>query len=288
MKKYILGLLGLVLILGLGAYSLVSINSVREETPHNLQRPIFEVYPDEVIPDEVVLLPPQIKPLGPKRAQIAIIIDDIGYDPAITVKLLQLKGPLTFSILPYAPYKTALSKKLKAAGAEIMLHLPMEPTQYPRVNPGYGALLTNMTQKQLMENLLQNLNAIKGIQGVNNHMGSKLTQFPALIYKIMAVIKERKLFFIDSLTSVNSKCKLTAGLLKIPFAQRDVFLDYQQSAEVVRKQLRVLVRLAYLHGQAIGIGHPHDVTYEVLKAQLPQLHQKVELVNASQLVHTSG
>ncbi|GBC63200.1 hypothetical protein DENIS_4193 [Desulfonema ishimotonii] len=220
--------------------------------------------------------------------RVAIIIDDIGYDTDIVGKFLRLDTRICFSLFPVSPYRDAIVRKIKEKGCEIMLHLPMEPVEYPAVRPGPGALLSTMTPEQLSRQLDQNLDAIRGIRGVNNHMGSRITQIAPLMYQVLSALKQRNLFFIDSYTTPESICRSSARLLQIPFAQRDVFLDHIQEPAVIRRQIRRLIRVAEQYGEAIGIGHPHHVTYKVLREMLPELKQKVQLVQASQIVHTSG
>jgi polysaccharide deacetylase 2 family uncharacterized protein YibQ len=74
-------------------------------------------------------------------------------------------------------------------------------------------------------------------------------------------------------------------MFKVPFAQRDVFIDNVQTHAAVRKQIDALIRTAKEHGSAVGICHPYDVTYEVLRDVLPDLKKQVELVPASKIVH---
>ena len=169
-----------------------------------------------------------------------------------------------------------------------MLHLPMEPMEYPRVDPGPGALLTSMSPDELIAQLTKNLDTLPSARGVNNHMGSKMTTMSNQMYQIFSILKKRNLFFIDSRTTAESLSRPSARLLKIPFAQRDIFLDHVQNADFIRKQLKKLVRIAIRHGTAIGIGHPHPITIDVLQEELPKLKNKVELVPASAVVHVIG
>jgi hypothetical protein len=46
------------------------------------------------------------------------------------------------------------------------------------------------------------------------------------------------------------------------------------------------MRRAEKNGQAVGIGHPHQVTLEVLREMLPEIRRRVELVPAAAVVHT--
>jgi polysaccharide deacetylase 2 family uncharacterized protein YibQ len=249
--------------------------------------PPFEIYPSKEIPPEK---PPLQKPPGDLKQLplVAIIIDDLGYDKKIAKKFSQLNGGLTFSILPYSPYQKRIARLAHDSGLGIMLHLPMEPFEYPAVNPGPGTLLTTMTADQLIRQLENDLASVPYIKGVNNHMGSKMTAESGQMYQIFSILKKQNLYFIDSRTSSETVCKPSARLFQIPFAQRDVFIDHLQDPDFIRKQINELIRIAQRNGQAVGIGHPHTITYEILREMLPELEKKVKLVPASEIVHPVG
>jgi len=118
-----------------------------------------------------------VKPPTPEKQLplVAIIIDDLGYDKKIAKKFSNLNAMLTFSILPYSPHQKSIARLSRDKGFGIMLHLPMEPVEYPDVNPGPGTLLTSMTPDQLTRQLEKDLDAVPFIRGVNNHMGSKMS-----------------------------------------------------------------------------------------------------------------
>jgi polysaccharide deacetylase 2 family uncharacterized protein YibQ len=249
--------------------------------------PRFEIFPQKEIPLEKT---PVIPPTSTTQQlpRIAIIIDDFGYDKNIAKKFSELKAVLTFSILPFSPYQVTIAKLAQAKGFDTMLHLPMEPMEYPAVNPGPGTLLTSMTPDQLLKQLEKNLDAVPYIKGVNNHMGSKMTAESSQMYQIFSILKKRGLFFIDSRTTAETLCEPSARLFQIPFAQRDVFLDHLQDQNFIRQQLKKLVRIAQRNGQAVGIGHAHSITYKVLRETLPELQKEVQLVPASEIVHPVG
>jgi polysaccharide deacetylase 2 family uncharacterized protein YibQ len=249
--------------------------------------PPFEIYP----PKEIPLEKPPIKkpPRDLKRLPlVAIIIDDMGYDRKFAKNLSQLNARITFSILPHSPHRDSIAQIAKDSGLDTMLHLPMEPFEYPSVNPGPGTLLTTMTPDELLRQLEKNLASVPHIKGVNNHMGSKMTAESSQLYQIFSILKKRNLYFIDSRTTSKTLCKPSARLFQIRFAQRDVFLDHHQDADFIRKQIKELIRIAQRNGQAVGIGHPHSVTYEILREMMPELRKKVKLVPASAIVQPVG
>jgi polysaccharide deacetylase 2 family uncharacterized protein YibQ len=260
------------------------------------KKPQFEIFPKEKTParepQAKIDIPksiPRPKPLpSGKLPRVALIIDDLGYDKKMAEKFLGLGLNLTFSILPHSPFQNKIARLASSKGLEIMLHLPMEPVEYPGVNPGPGTLLSSMTPDELIKQLEENLNTMPGVKGVNNHMGSKLTAESAQMYQIFSVLKHRGLFFVDSRTTSDSLCKPSARLFQVPFAQRDVFIDHYQKPDFIRKQIKELIRIARLNGEAVGILHPHSTTYRILQEMLPDLQNQVQLVPASKIVRPIG
>ena len=257
-----------------------------DKEPKRTLLPKFEVFPEEELPPYLppISAPPKIKELP----RVAIIIDDLGYNRKIAQKFLELDAVLTFSILPYSPFTKKIARSANEKGMEVMLHLPMEPIEYPAIDPGPGVLLMSMTPDELIKQLNQDLDAVPEIKGVSNHMGSKMTAESDQMYQIFSILKKRGLFFIDSRSTAHTVGRPSARLLKIPFAERDVFIDHKPNDEFIRRQLRTLVRIARKRGEAVGIAHPSKTTLRILREELPELQKQVQLVPVSQLVKIIG
>jgi polysaccharide deacetylase 2 family uncharacterized protein YibQ len=254
--------------------------------------PTYEVFDKNTPPDPV----PAPKPL-PKSAStqpgnqlplVAIIIDDLGYDLKLAERFLAMEGSFTFSILPEGPYSNKISVKAHAKGHEIMLHLPMEPMEFPKVRPGPGALLAGMTPDELLNQLDADLAGIPHVKGVNNHMGSRLSTLAPQMRQIFSRLKSKGLYYVDSRTTSATVGRPSAERLHLLFAERDIFIDHFQDADFIRKQLERLVKRAYAQGYAIGIAHPHPLTIELMQKDLPELKRKVTLVPASKVVQKAG
>jgi uncharacterized protein len=246
------------------------------------EKPLYEVFPKTTPPAE----PPPRLPKMPltKPPLVAIIIDDIGYDRRIANQFLELDIPLTFSMLPDGPFNGSILAAAKDKSVEIMLHLPMEPNEYPMVKPGPGALLASMPPDTLIAQLEHSIDQFPGLRGVNNHMGSKLSTSSEHMRQIFSVLKLRGLFYIDSRTTAETVARPSASLLQLPFAERDIFIDHLDDPAFIRSQMKRLIVRAQEQGYAIGIGHPHSNTYEILKEFIPQLNEQVSLVSASTVV----
>lgn len=249
--------------------------------------PQFEIYPQKDIPRPK---PEKVPALAPDSGlpRVAIILDDIGYDREIVSKFLSLDLPLTLSMLPKSPYKNSILAEAQKHDIEFMLHQPMEPFEYPRANPGPGALLSSMSPDELLQQFINNLDEMPFVSGVNNHMGSKMTADAAQMRQLFTVMKQRNLYFIDSRTTEKTICRRSANLLQLPFGERDIFIDHFQENDFIEKQLHKLVRIAEKYGVAIGIAHPYRRTYKILRDMMADMQKKVQFVPASEVAHVSG
>jgi hypothetical protein len=217
--------------------------------------------------------------------QIAIIIDDIGYDLKPVKELLKIKADLTFAILPLCPHTREAAEMFHRAHRETLLHLPMEPVSYPREKPGNGAIFTDMNDEELGFQLEKDIAAVPYISGVNNHMGSKFMMDEKKLTLVFNKLKKNKLFFIDSRTSADSKAFVTAEKVGLQIAGRKIFLDNSRDYNEIYNKL---INIAQKEGDVspmIIIGHPYPETIQAIGDGLKVLRKKgVSIVPVSQLI----
>jgi len=195
--------------------------------------------------------------------KIAIIIDDLGYQKEIAERIISLDFPITISILPFLPHSQIVAQMAKEKGLTVLLHLPMEP-QNSNVTPGQGAIFSTMTEEEIRNKMLANFQEVPYVDGINNHMGSKATENTAVMRIVLNEVRERGLFFIDSMTSPNSVGYTLSKQMGIKTAYRSVFLDNDQDIDYIRSQVNLLKDFAEKYGTAIAIGHPYCNTIDVL------------------------
>ena len=212
-------------------------------------------------------------------AKVAIIIDDIGYR-ATDSQALTLPGNISYSILPHTPYGQELAYQAQADNKDVLLHIPMEATNGKKLGP--GALTSDMNARHIYQKLQQAFNEIPFAKGINNHMGSKLTQMPYPMSVVMRYLKQHNLIFVDSLTTPKSKAGKIARDHGVLTQHREVFLDNQLDESYIKKQFKQLIKLAHQNPNVIAIAHPHPETIKALKKLIPLLKQEnIELVSIS-------
>lgn len=199
---------------------------------------------------------------------VALVIDDLGERPEDLEPLLALGVPITYAVLPYEEHTKEIVAELRKRRVEMILHLPMQPRNSE--DPGPGALTVDMDADQLREATEAALSAVPGAVGVNNHMGSRLSEDERAMVPVLQKIGEHGLFFLDSRTSAESIGYRTARALGLPSAERHVFLDRDPGPEAVRAQFLRLLELSRTRGAAVAIGHPLPDTLQVLTEEVPK------------------
>ena len=209
-------------------------------------------------------------------AKLMLIMDDIGYNRRLGERVVSLPGPINCAFLPHTPFAKRLAEHAHRNGHTVMLHAPMANENGARLGP--GALLQTMSPQQLQASLQQSLDSIPYVTGVNNHMGSLLTQNASAMQPLLELVQQQGLFFVDSITSPNSVALRTAKALQLPALGRDVFLDHSQQPEDIAHQFERAIQHAKAHGAAVLIGHPYPNSLDFLEQTLPTLHEQgVEL-----------
>jgi uncharacterized protein len=225
---------------------------------------------------------------SPDRApKLAIIVDDLGHDRAAADSLLALPFPITVSVLPNLPLSTQVAEEAYHRGDQIMLHLPMEPEREGSQGTSAEAteLRVGMSSSQVASAVDGMLETVPHAAGVNNHQGSRATADPALMQTLMSLLRERRLFFIDSRTTALTVAYDAAETSGVRAASRKVFLDDTATRDAVLAQLDLAARDAMRDGSAIAIGHPHATTIAALSEGVPRLEARgIRLVFASDLV----
>jgi len=227
---------------------------------------------------------PQPAPaVKPAKGRVAIVIDDMGEDINLAKELAKLGVPVAFSIWPDSGNREGVLKIAKAAGREILIHLPMQPKGFPKVNPGPHPLLVSMPPEQINSTVLRAVQRVHGAIGVNNHMGSEFTESNLGMRLALTTMQNKGLFFLDSRTSAATVGVVEAKRLGMRVHQRDVFLDNELNVSAIVQQLRKAEALAREKGHAIAIGHPHKETLKALRLWLKEKDDAVHVVTVSSL-----
>ncbi|OGS20178.1 MAG: hypothetical protein A2252_11045 [Elusimicrobia bacterium RIFOXYA2_FULL_39_19] len=224
------------------------------------------------------------------KARLALVIDDLGYDEKKVEEFLSSGIPFSYSLFPKERYSKKIAALLQERKIPYLLHLSMEPKGYPKINPGKQALLLSMKKKEILAIVRDSLKAIGAPAGVNNHMGSAFTRERYGMHVLLSELKKQNVFFLDSVTAIDSSGEFLAKKINEPFVKNDLFLDVEDSTQATKAKCMQIVRIAKMNGSAVAIGHIHKkYLLSVLIEMQPVFEQEgIELVYLDKLLETKN
>jgi hypothetical protein len=223
----------------------------------------------------------------PARSRVAIIVDDFGNKMRGTDEMFALPVKITVAVMPFLPTTEQDARRAHERGYDVLVHLPMEPRQGKPEWLGPGALLTRMTDAEVRERVEAALDNVPYAIGINNHMGSKVTGDERVMGIVLAVCKERGLFFVDSHTNYRSIAGRMARELGLPPVENHIFLDDVHTAAHVIKQMRLVQERALNQRYCVTIGHvglQGKETAAGIRSGIAEMKDSVDFVGISELV----
>ncbi|NOZ02391.1 MAG: divergent polysaccharide deacetylase family protein [Deltaproteobacteria bacterium] len=217
------------------------------------------------------------------RPLLAIVIDDAGESIEQLEPFLDIPVPLSFSVLSAASHPREVALSLEAQGRDVLAHIPMEPLSADHMG-GPGFLLTSMTTREIAKTLEWDLERVPGAKGVNNHMGSRFTRDRYAMAVVLAELKKRGLYFLDSRTDPETVGREAARNARVPFLERDVFLDNDPHVPEINRMMNRAVEVAHERGCAIAIGHPRPNTAAVIRRFALDPDRDVDVIPVTRLL----
>jgi polysaccharide deacetylase 2 family uncharacterized protein YibQ len=221
-----------------------------------------------------------------QRPILSLVIDDLGYSFTQGKSALNLTGDHTYAIIPGTTYGKKLAALAYKNSKEIILHLPLQASNV-RAASESNTLTESMDEDQITLNTVAMLSEFPNIKGINNHMGSHLTEISYFMRPIMDSIKayRSQLYFLDSRTSSRSVAYNEALNSGLDSVSRDIFLDNEHTnLESIKLQFKLWLKKARDNGSAVAIGHPHLNTMAHLTETLPLLQKDFRFMRISQLI----
>jgi len=220
-----------------------------------------------------------------RQKQIFLVIDDAGLKIQQAEQFLEIPISMTIAIMPHRRVCREVDQLVQQDPLkEVILHQPMEANR-SSANPGRGAIYDQMGKKEVVLILEDNLLTVPNAVGINNHMGSRVTENDRIIKRVLSFCQSRKLFFLDSKTSYNSVVPNVAKEMNVHVEQRHVFLDIVHERSAIEKAWQQTIQKAKKNGYVVVIGHAWskdtaDVireSYQVLQKKGYTFHRLSEL-----------
>ena len=202
---------------------------------------------------------------------LVFVFDDAGHNLSQLEAFLTLPFPSTIAVLPGLTHSKEAAHNIRQSKHELILHQPMQALN-KNLNPGPGAITSEMTVEQAKAIFSKNLDEIAPLAGANNHEGSLITADYRLMKAVLEVIKEKNLIFLDSRTNAETQAPTVAQELNMNILERNIFLDNSKNREDMLAQIELGLTHARKTGRCIMIGH---IFTGELAALLKELYPKL-------------
>jgi len=200
--------------------------------------------------------------------KLAIIIDDVAFKYQVN-KLTALNLPITMSFFP-ADKNHPHTYNYAVGQIVPMVHFPLEAINFK--NEEIDTLHVGDSYNRIKSRVNHILEQFPNLKFTNNHTGSSFTSDYTSMKRLLSILKDRDIQFVDSVTTSKSVVRKISNELGIRYLRRDIFIDNILEVPYILKQLKKAIAKAKKNGYAIAIGHPHKATIKALSQIAPLLN----------------
>lgn len=216
--------------------------------------------------------PYAVKAAAGEPARIAVLVNGLGLPDSPGGDVLKdLPAPVSVAYGAYARSVQDWVTQARAEGHEVLLQIPLEPENYPTVDPGPHTLLTTLPNEENLKRLQWLMSRYTGYVGVTNHMGAKFEATKDSFLPVLEELKRRGLLYVDDGTAQDSVAGEIASVLGVDYSVANVQLD---AGPDVAKALAKLETTAREHGTAIGVAKAKPATIKQLAAWADTLEKR--------------
>ena len=220
---------------------------------------------------------------GARGARVAIVIGGLAVSQTGTQEAIE-KLPAEVT-LAFAPQGNSIGRWMQAArrkGHEILMQAPLEPFDYPNVDPGRNTLTVAAPPQENLENLRWTLSRTTNYVGVMNYMGARFVADANAMAPVMAELGKRGLLYLDDGSTARSVAPDLALKDRVPFAAGDAIIDAERDRGAILKKLDQLEATARAKGFALGTGSAFDVTVDAVTSWVAEAKRRgIEIVPVS-------
>ena len=220
---------------------------------------------------------------GARGARVAIVIGGLAVSQTGTqAALAKLPPEVTLGFASGGNSIGRWMQEGRRKGHEIVMQVPMEPFDYPNVDPGRDTLTVEAAPDDNLRAMRRVLSRTTNYTAVMNYMGARFTADEQALSPIMRELAARGLGYLDDGSSARSRAPELAAQEKMPLAVADTQIDAVQDRAAILKKLDELEATARARGSAIGIGSAFDMTVDAVAAWVNEARMRgIEIVPIS-------
>ena len=225
-------------------------------------------------------------------ARVAVVLYGFGDDAAMADSFFALPAPFSVAVVPGTRASERVLQRARERARELVLHLPLEPLNYPRINPGPGTVLVSMKPGRISATVDRYLDQAGTVAAVANHMGSLATQDMTVMTAVYRELKKRHVPFLQVAPAAGSVCKSLASSLGVNYAEADAVVETEtrgDGTKALDKRWASLLQAAHARGQLVVMMRATPVTMRWLPHALePKRLAGVSVVPLASLLEKPG
>ena len=194
------------------------------------------------------------EPAGRPAPRLALVLFGFGDDLDAARRAFDLPVPFAVAIGPGTRSSSAMFRAAREKDREVVLHIPLEPVNYPQLDPGPGTLLVTMKPDRVTGTVRRWLDQSGPVVGVANHMGSLATQDMTLMGAVYRELRRQHLPFIHLLPAAGAVCRPLAAEMGVIYDEPDAVLDAgagAKSTKALDKRWGEILEQARARGHAV-------------------------------------
>lgn len=224
---------------------------------------------------------------GARGARVAIVVGGLAVSQTGTQSAIEkLPAEVTLAFASGGNSIDRWMQEARRKGHEILMQVPLEPFDYPNIDPGRNTLTVDAEPEENLDRLHRTLARTTNYTGVMNYMGGRFVGERATMSVLMDELARRGLMYLDDGSSARSQAEELAKSFRAPFAAADIPLDQVRDRGEVLRKLDEVERTARANGFAVGIGSAFDVTVDAVAQWAAEARMRgIEIVPISALAH---
>jgi len=197
------------------------------------------------------------------RPRIALVATKLGLSRLDTeTALARLPPQATLVIASPSRDVQGWLDRARHEGFETLLSVPMEPTDFPRNDPGADTLLTSLADQENVQRLLRHLARGAGYVGVTTASGNLFTTDARKLTPVVEELHKRGLLLFDAALSPHSAIEPVAARLGAAALAHAIDIDSNPTPDAIDQALHDVEKQARHDGYAIVVTALYPVSLE--------------------------
>lgn len=166
------------------------------------------------------------QPDEPSRAaRVAVLLFASTEDEPLLVSACARQEAFAVGVTATGAGKAPTLRAARDHRHEVVLFMPMEPENYPRVNPGPATLLVSMPAGRIEQSLRREIELARPVVAVANLMGSFATQDEPFMTAVYRELRHQDLPFLHVGAVPRAVCRPLAARVGAAYEEPDAMID---------------------------------------------------------------